>query len=89
MNDFFLSVYHTESYYETGREKTSLQDFQPGPAQTAGFNYSYRRLLEAGNFRYRKKRGCSIRVAKTKALISYCAVDLRLCFHICKKQVYS
>ena len=31
--------------------------------------YKHRRLLEAGNFRFRKKRNCSIFVAKTKVLI--------------------
>ena len=30
---------------------------------------------------------CTIRVAKTKALISF--ADLRLCFRICKKPVFS
>ena len=33
--------------------------------------YKHRRWLEAGNFRFRKKRKCTIRVAKTKVLISY------------------
>ena len=32
---------------------------------------------------------CTIRVAKTKALISYREADLRLCFRICKKPVFS
>ena len=31
----------------------------------------HRRWLEAGNFGFRKKRNCTIRVAKTKSLISY------------------
>ena len=42
----------------------------------------------AGNFGFRKKRNCTIRVAKTKALFSFavtakliCA-DLRLCFRL-------
>ena len=43
----------------------------------------HRRWLEAGNFGFRKKRNCTIRVAKTKALIS-CAVTVHLCFCICK-----
>ena len=37
--------------------------------------------------RFRKERDCTIYVAKTKALCSYSAADL--CFHICKKQVFS
>ena len=39
--------------------------------------YSHRRWLEAGNFGFRKKRDCSIYVAKTKGLIS-CAVTAQL-----------
>ena len=31
---------------------------------------------------FRKKRDCTNRVAKTKALTSFCEADLRLCFRI-------
>ena len=74
------------SRFEPRREKTGLWGFRPGPTQTE--LYSHRRWLE------RKKKNCTIFVAKTKAVIS-CAVlntckvtaDLRLCFFcICKKQ---
>ena len=41
-----------------------------GPTQTE--LYSHRRWLEALNFRFRKLRDCTIRAAKTKALISIC-----------------
>ena len=34
--------------------------------------YRHRRWLETGNFSFRKKRNCTVRVAKIKALISYC-----------------
>ena len=44
--------------------------------------YKHRRWLEAGNFGFIKKN-CTICVAKTKALCSYCEADLRLCFRIC------
>ena len=37
----------------------------------------------------RKKRGCTIQVAKTKALISFREADLRLCFCICKNPLFS
>ena len=50
-------------------EKTGLRGIRPGPTQTG--LYSYRRWLEASNFGFRKKRDCTIRVAKTKALISF------------------
>ena len=48
-------------------EKTGLRGFRPGPIQTV--LYCHRRWLEASNFGFRKKRNCSIRIAKTKALI--------------------
>ena len=61
--------------FEPRCEKTGLRDFRPGPTQTG--LYSYRRWIEASNFGFRKKRGCTIRMAKTKALIS-CAVTAQL-----------
>ena len=45
--------------------------------------------LETGNFGFGKERNCTIHVAKTKALISTCEADLRLCFRICKMLVFS
>ena len=47
---------------EPVREKTTSLCFQPGPTQTG--LYKHRRWLEAGNFGFRKKRNCTIRVAK-------------------------
>ena len=32
---------------------------------------------------------CTIRIAKTKALVSFAVTDLRLCFRICKNPVFS
>ena len=60
---------------EPSHEKTNNLDFRPDPTQTC--LYSHRRWLEAGNFRFRKKKNCTIRVAKTKALISF-AVTAKL-----------
>ena len=51
--------------------------FRPGPTQTG--LYSHRRWLEAGNFGLRKKRNCTIRVAKTKALISFVVTAKLIC----------
>ena len=59
--------------------------FWPGLTQTR--LYSYWRWLEAWNFVFRKERDCTIRVAKTKTLIS--EADLRLCFRICRLLVFS
>ena len=61
--------------YETRCKKTGFRGFRPGPTQTG--LYSHRRWLEAYNFGFRKKRDCTIRVAKTKSLIS-CAVTAQL-----------
>ena len=55
--------------FEPRREKTGLRDFRPGLTQTG--LYHFRSRLEARNFRFKKKRNCTIRVSKTKALISF------------------
>ena len=68
------------------KQSNSLRGFQPGPTQTV--LYKHKRWLEAWNFGCRKKRNCTIWVAKTKALISFEA-DLRLCFRIGKILVFS
>ena len=61
--------------FEPHREKTGFRDFRPGPTKTG--LYFHRRWLEACNFGFRKKRDCTICLAKTKALIS-CAVTAQL-----------
>ena len=60
---------------EPVREKTNNLGFRPGLIPTE--LYKQRRWLEAWNFGFKKKRDCTIRVAKTKALIS-CAVTAQL-----------
>ena len=61
--------------HRPSHEKTNNMGFQPGRTQTEMYNH--RRWLEAGNFGFRKYRKCTIRVAKTKALISF-AVNAKL-----------
>ena len=39
--------------------------------------------LEAGNFGFRKKRNCTIRVAKTKTLISFAVTAKLICAFVC------
>ena len=56
-------------------EKICLRSFRQGLIQTG--LYKHRRWLEAWNFGFRKKRNCTIYVAKTKALIS-CMVTAQL-----------
>ena len=53
------------------------QGFRPGQTQTGLYNY--RRWLEAWNFGFNKKRNCTIRVAKTKALISFRVTAKLIC----------
>ena len=67
-------VYHYVSF-ELLHEKTNNLGLRPCPTQTG--LYSHRRRLEARNFVFGKKRDCTIRVVKTKALIS-CAVTAQL-----------
>ena len=55
--------------FEPRCEKTDLRGSRPGQTQTRLYNHS--RWIEAWNFVYRKQRGCTICVAKTKALISF------------------
>ena len=46
--------------------------------QKTTFTNSEKRL-EAGNFRFKKNRDCTIRVAKTKALISFTVTAKLIC----------
>ena len=55
--------------YEPRHEKTGLRGFRPCLTQTE--MYKHRSGLESCNFGFKKKRNCTIRVAKTKALISF------------------
>ena len=59
------------------REKTISLGFRPGPTQTG--LCSHRRWLEARNFGFRKWGNCTIRVAKTKALISFAVTANLIC----------
>ena len=49
--------------------------------------YSHRRRLEAWNIMLKKKRDCTVRVAKTNALITCAVADLSLCFRIGKNSM--
>ena len=66
--------------FEPRCEKAGLRDFRPGPTQTK--LYSHRRGLEARNFGFRKKRDCTICVAKTKALISFAVTAKLICVFV-------
>ena len=75
MYESLCAYVHVETLFEPRCEKTGLQGFRPGLTQTG--LCSHRRWLEAWNYGFRKKRDCTIHVAKTKALIS-CAVTAQL-----------
>ena len=66
--------------YEPRCEKTGLQGFRPGPTQTGLYNH--RRWLETCNFGFRKKRDCTICVAKTKALTSFPVTAKLICVFV-------
>ena len=72
---FFSVGENVKGCNETCCKNTCLWGLPPGPIQT-GLYYHIRRL-EARNFRFSKKRDCTIYVAKTKAQIS-CSVNSQL-----------
>ena len=65
---------------EPVHEITDNLGFRPGQTQTG--LYSHRRWIEAGNFGLRKRRNCTIRVAKTKALISFAVTAKLICVFV-------
>ena len=71
------NFFHKCPAYEPQHEKMGLLGFWPGLTQTS--LYSQRNRLKAWNFGFRKKRNCIIRVAKTKALISFAATAKLIC----------
>ena len=58
-------------------QENDLRGFRPGPTQTG--LYSLRRRLEAWNFGFKKKRNCTVSVAKTKALFSFAVTEKLIC----------
>ena len=63
--------------FEPPRGKANHLGSDRAPTQTG--LYSHIRWLEAGNFGFRKKRNCIIRVAKTKVLISFASTAKPIC----------
>ena len=82
---FLFSLKYCKPIYFRGQcgpryKKTGLRGFRQDPTQTG--LYSHRRRLEAGNFGFRKKRDCTIRVGKTKALISFAVTAKLICVFV-------
>ena len=65
----------TTNIIEPVHEKTNNLGFRPGPTQTR--LYSHRKRVGASKFGFKKQTDSTIRVAKTKTLIS-CAVTAQL-----------
>ena len=80
-----------DELFEPRCEKSGLLGIRPDPTQTGLYNN--RRWLEAWNFGFRKERDCSYNpFSENKGadqLRGYSEADLRLCFCICKKPVFS
>ena len=77
--------------YEPRCERPGLRGFRPGPTQSGLYSHS-RRWLEAEKFQIYVVEGLYYPYSENKGadqLRSYCAADLRLCFRICKKPVFS
>ena len=66
--------------FEPVHEKINNLGFRPGLTQTR--LYSHRSRLEAWKFGFKKKRKCTIRVAKTKALISFAVTAKLICVFV-------
>ena len=60
--------------------KPVLGGFRPGPTQTGLRNHCI--WLEACNFGFRKKRDCTIYIAKTKALITFAVTAKLICVFV-------
>ena len=60
--------------------KPGLWGFRPGLTQTGLYSHSI--CLESCNFIFRKKRDCTICVAKTKALISFAVTAKLICIFV-------
>ena len=70
---------YSSKVYEPVHEKTNNLGSRPGPTQPGLYSH---RWLEAGNFEnfgFRKKRNSTIRVAKTKTLISFAVTAKLIC----------
>ena len=62
------SVDEPSTPYVHFREKTINLGFGPGPTQTG--LYTYRRRLKTLNVRFKKKKKCTIRIAKAKGAVT-------------------
>ena len=69
----------SKTWFEPHYEETGLRGFRPGQTQTR--LYSHTRWLEAWIV-FRKKRDCTIYVAKTKALISFAVTTKLICVFV-------
>ena len=84
--------------FEPGCEKTGLRGFRPGPTQTGLYRSHTNRAVQP----QKMARGLKFRIQDVEGLYYLCSenkdadqlcgyrtADLRLCFRICKKPVFS
>ena len=74
------NVYSQSIYIWAATWENQQYGFCPGLTQTRLYNYWS--WLEAWNFVFRKKRYCTIQVAKTKALFSYAVFAKLICVFV-------
>ena len=75
--------------YEPRCEKTGFRGFRPGPTHRA---VQLQKIVRDLKFRIQIEEELQYLYSENKGadqLRSYCAADLRLCFRICKKPVFS
>ena len=73
--DLKSKIHSADGGLPTYKQKLVVSIIQPVREKTNNLGYQVRhkpgRWSEDGNFGFRKKRDCTIRIAKTKALISF------------------
>ena len=79
--------------YEPRHKKTGLRDFRLGPTQSdTNRAEPTQKMVRGLKFQILKEEGLYYLCSENKdvdQLRSYCTADLRLCFRICKSQVFS
>ena len=81
ISEFCLALiiysWEIQGIFEPLREKTNNLEFRPEPTQIR--LYSHRSRIDSWNFGFKKRRNCTICVAKSKALISFAVTAKLIC----------
>ena len=73
--------------YEPAHETTNNLGFRPGPTQTG--LYSHKNRLVAGNFGFKKKRECKIRVVTAQLICAFVFAYVDCCFSHAAAHIFS